>query len=41
MAFILQQIFVGCAWGWVLWALWGEVRALMEEGRKNHARHEA
>lgn len=31
MAYILQQIFVGCAWVWVLRVLWGEVRALMEE----------
>lgn len=31
MAFILQQIFVGCAWVWVLWALWGEVRGLLED----------
>lgn len=35
MAFILQQIFVGCAWVWVLWALWGEVRALMRELQKD------
>ena len=35
MAFILQQIFVGCVWIWVLWALWGEVRALMRELQKD------
>lgn len=31
MAYVLQQVLVGLAWVWVLWALWGEVRALMEE----------
>lgn len=34
MAFILQQIFVGCAWVWALRALWGEVRVLMEEAKE-------
>ena len=31
MAYILQQVFVGLGLIWALWALWGEVRALMEE----------
>lgn len=34
MAYILQQIFVGCAWGWVVWTIWGEVRGLLEEAEK-------
>lgn len=31
MAYVLQQVLVGLAWVWVLWALWGEVRGLLEE----------
>ena len=34
MAYIAQQIFVGLGLAWSLWVLWGEVRALMEEGRE-------
>ena len=34
MAYILQQVFVGLGLIWALWALWGEVRALMEEGEE-------
>ena len=35
MAFILQQIFVGCAWVWVLRVIWHEVRGLMEEAERH------
>lgn len=31
MAYILQQIFVGCAWVWVLRVIWHEVREVMRE----------
>ena len=30
--YILQQISVLCAWGWVLRVIWSEVRGVMEEG---------
>lgn len=30
-AYVLQQALVGLGLVWALWALWGEVRALIEE----------
>lgn len=31
-AYVLQQVIVLLAWGWVLRVLWGEVRGLLKEG---------
>ena len=33
-AFMLQQALVGLGWAWALRALWGEVRALIEEAKE-------
>ena len=32
--YILQQIVVLGAWGWLMWVIWSEVRGLLEEEKK-------